>query len=120
MGLTPSLPHAPLSPFSTQIPLPPLARYAPEHFNRAYSFTGARDKPRAYSNETPRALAIVLDHRANSAPMRPKPLPEVFSPSPVMSRPASVWTDKLGTLPTGEYGVLGLEDQYGNVFLHSK
>jgi hypothetical protein len=118
----PPLPYMPLSPFPPNLPAPPFAYHMPEHYMSAFPQAGSVSgmRPRALSAETPRPLPMGTRQTAASAPIRPVPLPDVFSPSPKVTRPPSNWQEITGELPSGEIGVIGLGDQYGNRLPHSE
>lgn len=118
----PRIPFGPLVPFSGNLPVPPLAYHAPEHYMAAYPEAGLLMDPRlrAYSMGTTRPIAIVPDARAATLPLPYRPLPAVFEPSPMPSRPLLVWNEVPGILANGGYGIVGLRDQYAGSIPHSE
>ena len=120
--LTPPKTYMPLPPFPSYLPPPPLAYHTPLHYAQAYPQAAAVSgmRPRALSTEAPQPMRMIPDQKAYSAPTRTVPLPIVPSSTPRVSRPPSDWREIIGVLPTGETGVIGVGDQYGNKLLHSE
>jgi hypothetical protein len=111
----PPLPFPELAPFAPHLPRPVFANHMPMHYASAFPLAAAQCgfRQRSISMDLPQRIPVVLGPIPNSAPVRTHPLPEV-------PRPLTDYKEYQGIRPDGSWGVLGLEDQYGNKIPHSK
>jgi len=105
LQLNPSTITSKMNPSSTH--------YMQAYPYQAYPYAGAGAvdglRQRAHSQEWPSSFCPMPIRGTQSWPGQPR-----------TTRPPSIWEEDLRQLPTGEIGVVGLRNQYGEVVRHSK